>query len=292
MLITQSAGKFLKRKNSINLGGKLIHFSEPLVMGVINVTPDSFYDGGKLTDTDILLRSVENMIIEGAAIIDIGAMSTRPGAALISTKTELERLLPAVHAIRANFPEIPISVDTFRSWVAVRVIEEIGPIVVNDISGGALDSKMFETIGKMDVPYILTHIQGTPQNMHENPHYNDVVRDVSHWLSDRVKQLIKFGVKDIIIDPGFGFGKNRMHNYELLNRLDSFKVFQLPVMAGLSRKSLIWKLLNIKPEEALNGTAVVNTMALLGGADILRVHDVKEAVEAIKIYNALKSTIS
>lgn len=292
MLITQSAGKFLKRKNSINLGGNLIHFSEPVVMGVVNVTPDSFYDGGKLTDTETLLKSVENMIKEGAAFIDVGAMSTRPGAALISTKTELERLLPAVHAIRKNFPDIPISIDTFRSWVAVRVIEEIGPIVVNDISGGTLDSKMFETIGKMNVPYILTHIQGTPQNMHENPQYIDVVREVSHWLSERVKQLTKFGVKDVIIDPGFGFGKKILHNYELLNRFDSFKVFQLPVMAGLSRKSMVWKLLNINPEGALNGTSVINTMALLGGADILRVHDVKEAVEAIKIYNALKSTVS
>ena len=292
MLITQSAGKFLKRKNSINLGGNLIHFSEPVVMGVVNVTPDSFYDGGKLTDTETLLKSVENMITEGASFIDLGAMSTRPGAAMISTKTELDRLLPAVHAVRKNFPDIPISIDTFRSWVAVRVIEEIGPIVVNDISGGTLDSKMFETIGKMNVPYILTHIQGTPQNMHENPDYTDVVREVSLWLSERVKQLTKFGVKDVIIDPGFGFGKNIMHNYELLNRFDSFKVFQLPVMAGLSRKSMVWKLLNTTPEEALNGTSVINTMALLGGADILRVHDVKEAMEAIKIYNALKSTVS
>lgn len=292
MLITQSAGKFLKRKNSINLAGNLIQFSQPVVMGVVNVTPDSFYDGGKLSNTDILLQLVETMIKEGAAIIDVGAMSTRPGAKLISTKTELERLLPAVHVIRNNFPEISISVDTFRSWVAVRVIEEIGPIIVNDISGGTLDSKMFETIGKMNVPYILTHIQGTPQNMHENPQYDDVVQEVSHWLSDRVKQLVKFGVKDVIVDPGFGFGKNIMHNYELLNRLDSFKVFQLPVMVGLSRKSMVWNLLNIKPAEALSGTVVVNTMALLGGADILRVHDVKEAVEAIKIFNALKSTVS
>ncbi len=292
MLITQSAGKFLKRKNSINLGGNLIHFTEPMVMGVVNVTPDSFYDGGKLTDTDTLLQSVENMVTQGAAFIDVGAMSTRPGAQMISTKTELERLLPAVHAIRKNFPDIPLSIDTFRSWVAVRVIEEVGPIVVNDISGGSLDSKMFETIGKMNVPYILTHIQGTPQTMQENPNYDDVVREVSLWLSNRVKLLYKFGVKDVIIDPGFGFGKNITHNYELLNRLDSFKVFQLPLMAGLSRKSMVWKLLDVKPEEALNGTTVINTMALLGGVDILRVHDVKAAVEVIKIFKALKSTVS
>lgn len=291
MLITQSAGKFLKRKNFINLGGKLIDFSEPVVMGIINVTPDSFYNGGKLTDEKVLLSTVEKMVKEGVSFIDVGGVSTKPGAKLISTKIELERLLPAVHAIRKNFPEIPLSIDTFRSWVAVRVIDEIGPIIVNDVSGGTLDSKMFETIGKMNVPYVLTHIQGTPQTMQENPYYEDVVKDVSTWLSERVKRLTKFGVKDVIIDPGFGFGKNMQHNYDLLNRLDSFKVFQLPVMVGLSRKSMVWKWLGTKPEGALNGTSVVNTMALLGGADILRVHDVKEAMEAIEIVKALKSTV-
>ena len=291
MLITQSAGKFLKRKNSINLGGELIEFVHPVVMGIINVTPDSFYDGGKLEDEKVLLAAVEKMVADGATFIDVGAVSTKPGAAMVSTKDELGRLLPAVHAIRKNFPEIHLSIDTFRSWVAVRVIDEIGPIIVNDISGGSLDSKMFETMGKMNVPYILTHIQGTPRTMQENPQYEDVVKDVSNWLSDRVKKLTKLGVKDVIIDPGFGFGKNIQHNYDLLNRLDSFKVFQLPVMVGLSRKSMIWKLLNCSPEEALNGTSVLNSMALLGGADILRVHDVKEAMESIKIYEALKSIV-
>jgi len=292
MLITQSAGKFLKRKNSINLGGKLIQFSEPVVMGVVNVTPDSFYDGGKISDEKALLQCVEKMIFDGAAIIDVGAVSTRPQSSLISTKTELERLLPAVQTIRKNFPDIPISVDTFRSWVAVRVIEEIGPVIVNDISGGTLDSNMFETMGKIKVPYILSHIKGTPQNMQDNPQYENVVREVSNWLSEKVKQLMKNGVNDVIIDPGFGFGKALEHNYELLNRLDSFKVFQMPVMVGLSRKSMICKLLKVNPEKALNGTSVLNTMALLGGVDILRVHDVKEAVESIKIYQALKSTVN
>ncbi len=292
MLITQSAGKFLKRKNFINLNGKLIDFSEPVVMGIVNVTPDSFYNGGKLTDEKVLLATVEKMIKDGATFIDVGGVSTKPGAKLVSTKIELERLLPAVHAIRKKFPEIPLSIDTFRSWVAVRVIDEIGPIIVNDVSGGTLDSKMFETIGKMNVPYVLTHIQGTPQTMQENPYYEDIIRDVSTWLSERVKRLTKFGVKDVIIDPGFGFGKNIQHNYDLLNRLDSFKVFQLPVMVGLSRKSMVWKWLGTKPDGALNGTTVVNTMALLGGADILRVHDVKEAVEAVEIIKALKSTVA
>ncbi len=291
MLITQSAGKFLKRKNTINVGGELIDFSVPVVMGIVNVTPDSFYDGGKMEDEKVLLSAVEKMINDGATILDIGAVSTRPGADVISTKVELGRLLPAVQAIRNSFPKIPISIDTFRSWVAVRVIDEIGPIIVNDISGGSLDSKMFETIGKMRVPYILSHIQGTPKEMQENPQYDDVIKDISTYFSERIKRLTKFGVLDIIIDPGFGFGKTLENNYELLNRLDSFKVFQLPVMVGISRKSMIWKALGNSPEEALNGTTVANTLALMGGADILRVHDVKEAVETVTIFSEIKATI-
>ncbi|MCF6357457.1 MAG: dihydropteroate synthase [Draconibacterium sp.] len=291
MLITQSAGKFLKRKNTINIGGEIIDFTVPVVMGILNATPDSFYDGGKIEDVKVLLSTVEKMIKDGAQILDIGAVSTRPGAEFISTKIELSRLLPAVQAIRNSFPKIPISIDTFRSWVAVRVIDEIGPIIVNDISGGSLDSKMFETIGKMRVPYILSHIQGTPKDMQENPQYNDLIKDISTYFGEKVKRLTKFGVLDIIIDPGFGFGKTINHNYELLNRLDSFKVFQLPVLAGISRKSMIWKALENTPEEALNGTTVANTLALMGGADILRVHDVKEAVEAVNIFSEIKATI-
>lgn len=239
MLITQSAGKFLKRKNTINVGGEIIDFTTPVVMGIINLTPDSFYDGGKMEDEKILLATVEKMINDGVRIIDIGAVSTRPGASLISTKIELGRLLPSVKAIRNSFPKIPISIDTFRSWVAVRVIDEIGPIIVNDISGGSLDSKMFETIGKMRVPYILSHIQGTPKDMQVNPQYDDIIKDISAYFGEKIKRLTKFGVLDIIIDPGFGFGKTIENNYELLNGLDSFKVFQLPVMAGISRKSMI-----------------------------------------------------
>ncbi len=291
MLISQSAGKFLKRKNSIEVGNEVIDFTLPVVMGVVNVTPDSFYDGGKLEDEKTLLSAVEKMINEGAAVVDVGAVSTRPGSKLVSTKTELERLLPAVQAIRNSFPKIPISIDTFRSWVAVRVIDEIGPIIVNDISGGALDSKMFETMGKLGVPYVLSHMQGTPQDMQENPVYENIIKEISAYFSERVKLLTKFGANEIILDPGFGFGKNIDHNYVLLNRLDSFKVFQLPLMVGLSRKSLIWKTLETTPEMALNGTTVVNTMALLGGADILRVHDVKEAIETTKIFAEIKATI-
>ncbi len=291
MLITQSAGKFLKRKRSINLGGELLDFTLPCVMGVINVTPDSFYDGSTFTTEIEMLERVEQMVSEGALIIDVGSVSTRPGAEMISTKEELSRLIPAVKAIRRHFPEMPLSVDTFRSWVALRVIEEIGPVIVNDISGGNIDAKMFETIGRIQAPYILTHIQGTPQHMQDDPYYRDVIHDVSAELSEGVRRLTKYGAADIMIDPGFGFGKNLDHNFTLLNRLDSFKVFQLPVVVGLSRKSMVWKVLETTPEESLNGTTVLNTMALIGGADILRVHDVKPAVEAIRLFLQLKESL-
>lgn len=291
MLITQSAGKFQKRNNSIQLGDASLDLSIPVVMGIVNITPDSFYDGGKMEDETVMLSAVEKMIIEGASIIDVGAVSTRPGADVISTKVELGRLLPVVQAIRKNFPEVILSIDTFRSWVAVRVIDEVGPIIVNDISGGTLDSKMFETVGKLQMPYILSHIKGTPRDMQDNPQYEDLIKEISSYFAEKVKRLTKAGVKDIILDPGFGFGKNLDHNYDLLNKLDSFKVFQLPVMAGMSRKSMIWKALDVKPETALNGTTVANTLALMGGADVLRVHDVKEAVEAIKIFCEIKATL-
>ncbi|HPT31873.1 MAG TPA: dihydropteroate synthase [Prolixibacteraceae bacterium] len=291
MLITQSAGKFIKRKNTINVGGELLDLSIPCIMGIINVTPDSFYDGDTLQSEYDMLERVEQMVAEGAVIIDVGSVSTRPGAEPVSTKEELERLIPAVKAIRKHFPEVIISIDTYRSWVAIRVLEEIGPVIVNDISGGSLDAHMFETIGKLQVPYILTHIQGTPQNMQANPVYKDVVRDVSAELSESVRKLTRLGVNDILIDSGFGFGKTMFHNYQLLNRLDSFKVFQLPVVVGVSRKSMIWKVLETTPEEALNGTTVLNTMALLGGADILRVHDVKPAVDALRLFLQLKETV-
>lgn len=291
MLITQSATKFLKRKSTLNLGGELIDLSSPIVMGILNVTPDSFYDGGTIKDEKDLLKRADRMINDGATILDIGAISTRPGSEIISTKEELDRLLPAVKAIRKEFDDVHISIDTFRSWVAVSVMDEIGPVIVNDVSGGQLDSKMFETIGKLKVPYILTHMNGTPQNMQENPQYKDVIRDITTYLSDNVRKLTKAEVNDIVIDPGFGFGKEISHNYELLNRFDSFKVFQLPVMVGVSRKSMIWKILDVDPEKSLNGTTVINTLALLGGADILRVHDVKEAMEVISIFHAIKLTL-
>lgn len=290
MLITPTANQFLKRKSSINLDGRMIDLSRPIVMGILNVTPDSFFDGGKYKTEDLILRRAEEILEQGATIIDIGALSTRPGTEGISTKEEMERLLPAVKAVKKAFPEAPVSIDTYRSWVALEVIEECGPCIVNDVSGGNFDAHMFETVGRLGVPYILMHMLGTPLDMQQNPVYEDIIRDISLFFTDRIKKLTRAGVKDVIIDPGFGFGKALDHNYELLNRLDSFKVFQVPLLVGVSRKSMICKLLELKPEDALNGTSVINTLALMGGTDILRVHDVKEAVQAVRIFNMLRST--
>ncbi len=288
MLITSSASKFFKRKHSINLNGHLIDLSNPIVMGILNVSPDSFFDGGKYATEDAIVQRAEQMLEQGASIIDIGAVSTRPGADAISTKEELTRLLPAVSAVKKRFPDTAISIDTFRSWVALRIVDECGDCIVNDISGGDFDAHMFGTVGKLGLPYILMHIQGTPQTMQDDPQYEDIIKDISKYFSEKVRKLTKAGVKDVILDPGFGFGKTVDHNYDLLNRLDSFKVFQLPVLAGLSRKSMIQKLLDVSAEESLGGTITANTMALLGGADILRVHDVKEAAESVRIFTKLK----
>lgn len=290
MLITTTANKFLKRKSTINLNGRLIDLAKPVVMGIMNVTPDSFFDGGKYKTEKKVINRAEEILEQGGTIIDIGAVTTQPGSEGVSTKDEIDRLLPAVKAVKKAFPDAFISIDTYRSWVALKVIEECGPCIVNDVSGGNFDVHMFDTIGKLGVPYILMHIQGTPLKMQDNPVYEDIIRDISMFFTDAVKKLTKAGVKDVIIDPGFGFGKTMEHNYELLNRLDSFKVFQLPVMVGVSRKSMIYKLLGTKPDDALNGTSVINTLALIGGTDILRVHDVREAVEAVRIMNKVRST--
>lgn len=289
MLINAAASSFLKCKNTINLNGRLIDLSTPIVMGILNVTPDSFFDGGKYETEKNIIHRAEEILEQGATIIDIGAYSTRPGTEAISSKEEIDRLLPAVKAVRKAFSTAIVSIDTFRSGVALKIIEECGPCIVNDVSGGNFDDQMFETIGRLGVPYILMHMLGTPLQMEKNPVYEDIIRDISMYFTDRVKKLLTAGVKDVILDPGFGFGKTLAHNYELLNRLDSLKVFQLPILVGVSRKSMIYKLLGSKPEDALNGTTVVNTLALMGGADILRVHDVREAFEAIRILNLMRS---
>jgi dihydropteroate synthase len=288
MLFENKESEVYTKKKTINLGGRLICIDKPMVMGIVNVTPDSFYDGGKYNREKALIERVTKIVEEGADFVDIGGYSTRPGAPQISEEEELQRLLPAVRMVKKYFPDIAVSIDTFRSAIVESVFNETGAFMVNDISGGNFDPKMFETVAGLGVPYILMHIQGTPATMQQNPTYDDVVQDIIICFSERVKKLRLLGVNDIILDPGFGFGKTMEHNYELLNRLDAFKIFQLPIMTGISRKSMIWKLLDITPDESLNGTTVLNTLALAGGANILRVHDVKEAVEAIFLVEKLK----
>lgn len=259
-------------------------FSEPLVMGILNITPDSFYDGGKYTTEKEWMQKAEEIVSEGGRIIDLGAISTRPGSKEVSEKEEQERLLPALKSIRKKFPDTTISVDTYRSSIAKIAVEE-GADMINDISGGTMDDKMFSTISKLKVPYVLMHIKGTPQDMQQNPDYDDVIEEIATFFRDRILKLNDLGFDDIILDPGFGFGKSISHNYRLLRKLRAFSVMGYPVVAGLSRKSMINRVLNVKPDEALNGTTILNTIALMNGANILRVHDVKEAVEAIALVN-------
>ena len=267
---------------TINCKGQLIDLSIPKVMGILNITPDSFFDGGKYKSEKELLNHVERMLNEGATFIDIGAYSSRPRAQHISEKEELNRLLPTLDIILNEFPNTLVSIDTFRSEVAKQGIAS-GAALINDISGGSLDEKMFQTVGELQVPYILMHIKGNPQNMQENPTYENVTRDVLYYFSKKVAALRKEKVNDIIIDLGFGFGKTLEHNYELLKHLQLFKNLELPILTGISRKSMLYKLLDSTPNEALNATSIANTIALQKGANILRVHDVKEAMESIKI---------
>jgi len=269
--------------SKMNCNGKLLDLSSPVVMGILNITPDSFYDGGKHPTTENAVLQAERMIREGAAIIDIGAVSTRPDAADVDEFEEWTRLKAVLPVLRKEFPETIISVDTWRSSVAKEAVA-CGADIINDISGGQFDQEMFKTIAGLKVAYIMMHTQGTPGTMQQNPHYDDVVNDIFDFFTENLKKLRHLGVTDnIIIDPGFGFGKTVKHNYELLSKISKFKSLGFPVLVGLSRKSMINKILESKPSEALNGTSVLNTIALLNGADILRVHDVKEAVEAIKL---------
>ena len=273
---------------TLNIKGTLRTFDRPQVMGILNVTPDSFYDGGRyIDDSDAIRARLDKMLSEGADIIDVGAYSTRPGAADVSADEEWRRLATALEIIDKNYNGTLVSADTFRAEIARRCIESGVVGIINDISAGTLDSDMFATIAQLHVPYILMHLQGTPQNMQKAPTYENVVNDVVEFLSAKVLDLHRLGVADIIIDPGFGFGKTLTHNYTLLNNLDKLSIFDMPILVGASRKSMIYKLLNITPEESLNGTSVINTIALTKGAAILRVHDVKEAVECVKIVNEL-----
>ena len=290
MLFQKIDKPFYRKKRSLQLNGQLIMLDQPIVMGILNLTPDSFYDGGRYQSEKAALQRAEEILSQEAMIIDIGAVSTRPGAMEVSAEAEIERLLPAVKAIRKRFPDAVLSIDSYRSEVISRIAGETGDCIVNDISGGTMDAQMFETVAKLRLPYILMHMQGTPQNMQQNTAYQDIINDILLDLSEKVNTLKLLGVNDIIIDPGFGFGKNMEHNFELLNHLDSFRLFELPLLVGLSRKTMIWKLLEITPQESLNGTSVLNTLALMGGADILRVHDVREAMEAIRLVSKLKQS--
>lgn len=280
---------FLRPSQTINCRGQLIDISTPAVMGIINITPDSFFSGSRFNSEAAILERVGQIVDEGGSMVDVGAYSSRPGAENVSADIELARLLPALKVIRDRYPNLIVSVDTFRAEVAERVVTEGFADIINDISGGEMDGAMFDTVARLKVPYILMHMQGTPDTMQLNPTYRDVVADVSLWLSERVDKLRSMGVNDIIIDPGFGFGKTVEHNYSMLNRLDEFRLFQLPLIVGLSRKSMIYRVLDGDPEGSLNGTTALNTVALLKGANILRVHDVKEAVECVKLVSELKS---
>ena len=280
----------MKRPLYINVNGHLMDLSEPQVMGILNVTPDSFYAGSRgVTERDII-RRLHQITDEGASIIDIGAYSSRPGADEVSTEEEMSRLRMGLELIRKYQPSAIVSVDTFRANVAKMCVEEYGASIINDISAGQMDKDMFPTIARLGVPYIIMHMKGTPQDMQENPHYDNLLKEVFYYFSEKVQRLRDIGVKDIILDPGFGFsfGKTLEHNYELMNHLEEFSLFEVPLLIGVSRKSMIYKLLDTTPEEALNGTTALNTIALLKGANILRVHDVKAATEAVKIVTKMK----
>ena len=264
-----------------------IDFSTPVVMGILNITTDSFFDGGKFLTKENIIKQAQKIEEEGAKIIDIGASSSRPGSTPVSEKIELERLLPAIKLVQKNTKNLKISIDTFRAKVAEECIKD-GAHIINDISAGEKDLKMFETIINLDVPYIMMHMQGDSKNMQVNPKYEDVNSDIISFFEQKVKYLNTKGFKKIIIDPGFGFGKTIEHNYEILKNLKKFRELNLPILAGLSRKSMIYNLLEISAKEALNGTSIANTISLLNGASILRVHDVKQAVECIRIYNMIK----
>jgi dihydropteroate synthase len=273
----------------INVNGRLMDLSEPQVMGILNVTPDSFYAGSRGVTERYILDRLHQIVNEGASIVDIGAYSTRPGADNVSMEEEMNRLRMGLELVRKHCPDAIVSVDTFRADVAKMCVEEYGAAIINDISAGQMDKDMFTTIAHLGIPYIIMHMKGTPQDMQVNPQYDHFLKEIFYYFSEKVQKLRDLGAKDIIIDPGFGFGKTLEHNYELMNHLEEFALFELPLLVGVSRKSMIYKLLGTTPEEALNGTTALNTIALLKGANILRVHDVREAVESVRIVQKMKA---
>ncbi|MES2862659.1 MAG: dihydropteroate synthase [Bacteroidota bacterium] len=273
--------------STINCKGTLIDLSTPKVMGIVNVTPDSFFDGGKLTNSDEIVGQVEKMLHDGATFIDLGGYSSKPGAEFVSEEEELNRVIPIVKLLVEKFPDILLSIDTFRSEVAKHAIEN-GAAIINDISAGLLDEKMLETVAKLQVPYIMMHMKGTPKTMQSLANYDDLLKEINFYFSERIAKARSFGLNDIIIDPGFGFAKTIEHNYELVQNLELLQFHDLPILAGISRKSMIYRTLEIKPENALNGTTFLHAFCLQKGANILRVHDVKEAVECVKLMSQFK----
>lgn len=274
---------------TLNLRGRLLELREPQIMGILNVTPDSFFSESRTSDEEHIAQRVKQMMNDGADMIDIGGYSSRPGANDVSTEEEMNRLRRGLRIIRKLYPDVPVSVDTFRADVARMCIEEEGADIINDISGGMMDRQMFRTVAQLHVPYIMMHMQGTPDSMQLAPHYDNLRQEVMLYFAERIDRLCQMGVKDIIVDPGFGFGKTMEHNYELMAHLEDFHVFGLPLLVGISRKSMIYKLLGGTPQTSLNGTTVLNTIALTKGAHILRVHDVKEAAEAKRIVGMCKA---
>lgn len=274
--------------HTLNLRGRLLELREPQIMGILNVTPDSFYSDSRTPDEAHITDRVRQMMDEGVDMIDIGGYSSRSGADDVTPEEEMARLRRGLRIVRKLYPEVPVSVDTFRADVARMCIEEEGADIINDISGGMMDRQMFRTVARLGVPYILMHMQGTPDTMQVAPHYDNLRREVMLYFAERIDRLCQMGAKDIIVDPGFGFGKTLEHNYELMNHLEDFAVFNLPLLVGISRKSMIYKLTGGTPQTSLNGTTVLNTISLVKGAHILRVHDVKAAAEAKHIYMAMK----
>lgn len=283
-----SKDTYFSPKQTLNFNGTLFELSSPVVMGILNITPDSFFDGGRYMDEKQIMERCEKMLSDGATIIDIGAYSSRPGATDISPEEEQERLAKALQPIRKSFPDAIISVDTFRADVARFVVQEFNVNIINDISAGELDPNMLETVALCNVPYILMHMKGTPQTMQQNTNYDNLINDIIRYLAQRIHLAVQAGIKDIIVDPGFGFGKTIEQNFKLLANLGDFNIFQRPILVGLSRKSTVYKTLGTTPENALNGTLALETIALLNGANILRVHDVKETMEVLKLLDAYK----
>mgnify|MGYP006199886543 FL=1 len=272
---------------TINCKGNLIDLATPKVMGILNITPNSFYDGGKFQEESVVLNQVEKMLNEGATFIDIGAYSSKPNAEFVSEEEELQRILPVVQQIIKQFPDVIVSIDTFRAEVAKQCVLN-GAALINDISAGHLDEKMLPTIAELQVPYIMMHMKGNSQTMQSLTHYDDIVKEMIYYFSERIFEARKLGINDLIVDPGFGFAKTLEQNYEVMQKLDIFKQLELPLLVGISRKSMIYKTLETSAQEALNGTTFLNAIALEKGANILRVHDVKEAVEGLKLFEKLK----